>query len=440
VDPFDALDRFGADAIRWYFYNNSAPWLPNRFSDEAVVEGQRKFMGTLWNTYAFFVLYAEIDQFDPTKHSLDTQKLGLMDKWLLSKLNSLIKTVDHQMENYKITESTRAINEFVDELSNWYVRRSRERFWQKDMNKDKVDAYMTLHTTLVTLSKLCAPFIPFMAEDIYRNLVVPFDASAPESVHFCDYPEYQDQLINHSVEKQMEILLKVVVSGRACRNGANIKNRQPLAKMFVKVEDSLDENFIEIIREELNVKEVLMVDDVSEFTSYTFKPQLRTVGPKYGKYLNPIREFLSQVDGNHAMEELKEQGHLAVDFDGFEVTLTEDDLLIDSAKKEGYASDVDGPMTVVIDTHLTEELIEEGFVREIISKIQTMRKEADFEVIDHIVFGYQNNDELHSVIQKNKEIIAEETLTDEVVFGLFEGYQKNWDINGKNIDFVIRKK
>lgn len=440
VDPFDALDRFGADAIRWYFYNNSAPWLPNRFSDEAVVEGQRKFMGTLWNTYAFFVLYADIDQFDPTKYQLDTPKLGLMDKWLLSKLNSLIKTVDHQMENYKITESTRAINEFVDELSNWYVRRSRERFWQKEMNKDKVDAYMTLHTTLVTLAKLCAPFIPFMAEDIYRNLVVSFDQEAMESVHFCDYPEYQDALINHSVEKQMETVLKVVVSGRACRNGANIKNRQPLAKMFVKVEEHLDENFLEIIREELNVKEVVMVEDVSEFTSYTFKPQLRTVGPKYGKYLNQIREFLSQVDGNHAMEELKLQGHLAIDFDGFEVTLTEEDLLIDSAKKEGYASDVDGPMTVVIDTHLTDELIEEGFVREIISKIQTMRKEADFEVVDHIVFGYANNAQLHEVIEKNKEVIAEETLIDEVISGMFEGYQKNWDINGKNIDLVIRKK
>jgi len=440
VDPFDALDKYGADAIRWYFYNNSAPWLPNRFSDEAVIEGQRKFMGTLWNTYAFYVLYADIDQFDPTKYTLDKENLNLMDQWCLSKLNSLIQTVDSNLSEYRITESTRAIAEFVDELSNWYVRRSRERFWQKDMNQDKINAYMTLYTTLVTLAKVTAPFIPFMAEDIYQNLVVNFDAQAPESIHFCDFPVAETAMIKPKVEEQMELLLKIVVSGRSCRNGANIKNRQPLPTMFVKAEGDLDEQFAAIIRDELNVKEVQLVDDVSAFTTYEFKPQLRTVGPKYGKQLNQIREALANIDGNHAMEELKNQGHLSFDFDGVEVSLTEEDLLIESAKKEGYASDVDGNVTVVLDTNLTESLIEEGFVREIISKIQTMRKEAGFEVVDHIEFGLAGNEKIQELVQKNQAIIQEETLTDTIHNSLIEGYTKNWNINGETVDFVVAKR
>ncbi len=439
VDPFDALTTYGADAIRWYFYNNSAPWLPNKFRGDAVVEGQRKFMGTIWNTYAFYVLYAEIDQFNPTKYTLDKESLSLMDKWLFSKLNTLIKFVDENLGNYRITESTRAISEFVDELSNWYVRRSRERFWQKDMNQDKINAYMTLYTTLETLSRLCAPFVPFMAEDIYRNLVVNFDDKAPESVHLCDYPVADKVCIDALVEAQMEVVLKAVVAGRAARNGANIKNRQPLPNMFIKYNDELSETFAEIIREELNVKAVELTDDVSNFTTYSFKPQLRTVGPKYGKYLKQIRTALMEVDGTHAMDELNEQGHLAFDFDGYEVTLTKEDLLIDSAKMEGYASIVDGDMTVVLDTNLTDELIEEGFVREIISKIQTMRKEADFEVTDHIEFGYAGNDKIASIVEANQTVIEEETLINTTKAELFEGYSKNWNINGEKVDLVVKK-
>ncbi len=439
VDPFDALNKYGADAIRWYFYNNSAPWLPNRFYGDAVVEGQRKFMGTLWNTYAFYVLYADIDKFDPTAYTLDRDSLNLMDRWCLSKLNTLVKTVDNNMANYRITESTRAILAFVDDLSNWYVRRSRERFWQKDMNQDKINAYMTLYTTLVTLTKLSAPFVPFMSEDIYQNLVANFDKEAPMSVHLADFPVADTEAIDQSVEAQMEIVLKVVVAGRAARNGANLKNRQPLPAMIVKVDGELDERFADIIKDELNVKTVILTDDVREFTTYIFKPQLRTVGPKYGKQLGQIRQALAEIDGNHAMDELKAQGHLSFDFDGVEVILKEEDLLIDSAQKEGYASEAGEGLTVVLDIHLTEELIEEGFVREIISKIQTMRKEADFEVTDHIVLGYANNVKVAELIEKNKDLIKEETLTDVIETEFFDGYSKNWNINGESVDFVVRK-
>lgn len=439
VDPFDALEKYGADAIRWYFYNNSAPWLPNRFYDEAVVEGQRKFMGTLWNTYAFYVLYADIDQFNPLDYTLDYSKLGLMDQWLFSKLNSLIKTVDTNMTNYRITESTRSILDFVDELSNWYVRRSRERFWQKDMNQDKINAYMTLYTTLVTLTKLSAPFVPFMAEDIYGNLVRNLDPNALESVHFCDFPQVHEHLINKSLEEQMDAVLKIVVAGRACRNNANIKNRQPLPMMYVKIDLQLDEDFADIIKEELNVKVANFVDDVRDFTTYNFKPQLRTVGPKYGKQLGQIKAALGGLEGNHAMDELKEQGHLAFDFEGVEVILTEEDLIIEAVKKEGFASDTDGMMTVVLDTNLTEELINEGFVREVISKIQTMRKEADFEVTDNIHFGYVCSERLATIIKANESLIQDETLTLTTQNDLFEGYTKSWDINGESAEFVVKK-
>ena len=385
VDPFEALGQYGADAIRWYFYTNSAPWLPNRFHGKAVQEGQRKFMGTLWNTYAFYVLYAEIDQFDPTKYTLNYDKLSVMDKWLLSKLNTMVKSVDDNLANYRIPEAARALDDFVDDMSNWYVRRSRERFWAKDMPQDKINAYMTLYTALVTVSKAAAPMIPFMTEDIYQNIVKNVDATAPESIHLCDFPEVNEAFIDKELEENMENVLEVVVMGRACRNASGIKNRQPIGKMMVKAEFDLSEFYKEIIEDELNVKTVEFTDDVSAFTSYSFKPQLKTVGPKYGKVLGKIKAALAELDGNKAMAQLNAEGALKFDFDGTEVVLEKDDLLIDTAQVEGYVSESDNNITVVLDTNLSPELIEEGFVREIISKIQTMRKEAGFEVMDKIV-------------------------------------------------------
>jgi isoleucyl-tRNA synthetase len=439
VDPFEALDKYGADAIRWYFYNNSAPWLPNRFYDEAVIEGQRKFMGTFLNTYAFYVLYANIDEFDPTKYSLEYDKLSIMDKWLLSKLNSLVQYVDNNLANYRITESSRAILDFVDDLSNWYVRTSRARYWQKDMPQDKINAYMTLYTALETLARLCAPFIPFMTEDIYRNLVVNFDAKAKESVHLCDFPVSSEAYINKELEAQMDLTIKIVVAGRACRNAANIKNRQPLAKMYVKSELKLDEMYKTIILNELNVKAVDLTDEVTEFTTYTFKPQLRTVGPKYGKLLNGIRTELSNLDGNMAMDNLNKNGFIEFMVGGEEVKLTTEDLLIEPTKKEGFESNTDKDITVVINTQLSEALIEEGFVREIVSKIQTMRKEADFDVTDHISFYYSDNEKIVALIKKYKEIIASETLADDIRNEeTTEGYTKEWNINGETVTFSVK--
>ena len=407
VDPFEALEQYGADAIRWYFYINSAPWLPNRFHGKIVTEGQRKFMGTLWNTYAFFVLYAEIDQFDATKYQLEYEKLPVMDKWLLSKLNTLIKTVDTNLENYRIPESARALQEFVDDMSNWYVRRSRERFWAKGMPQDKINAYMTLYTALVTVAKVAAPMIPFMTEDIYQNLVRSIDKEAPESIHLCDFPVADEALIDRELEENMDEVLKLVVMGRACRNTANIKNRQPIGKMFVKSSVTLPEFYQEIVEEELNVKEMEFTDDVRAFTSYTFKPQLKTVGPKYGKMLGGIKAALENLDGNKAMDELNETGSLKLDVNGQEVTLFKEDLLIDMAQMEGYVSESDNGVTVVLDTNLTEELLEEGFVREIISKIQTMRKEADFEVTDKITVYYEGTEKANEVFAKYQtEIMA----------------------------------
>ena len=441
VDPFDALQTYGADAIRWYFYNNSAPWLPNRFSGETVVEGQRKFMGTLWNTYAFYILYADIDQFDPTKYQLDYEQLSLMDKWLLSKLNTLIKEVDSNLENYRITESSRALAAFVDDLSNWYVRRSRERFWQKGMPQDKVNAYMTLYTALKTVAELSAPLIPFMSEDIYQNLVVSVDKEAKESIHFCDYPKANEAWIKPEVEEQMDMVLNVVVSGRACRNSAAIKNRQPIAKLFIKAEGELklDPAYLDIIKEELNVKSVEAADDVSGFTTYLFKPQLRTVGPKYGKQLGGIKQYLSEVDGNAAMAELKANSELKFEVGDVTVHLEEGDLLIEQTKQEGFEAITDKGITVVIDTKLTEELLEEGFVREVISKIQTMRKEADFEVTDQIKVYYANNEKVAAVVTDNSDTIAEEVLAVSVEEGTAEGYSKNWKINGEVVDMVVAK-
>lgn len=433
VDPFEALEKHGADAIRWYFYSNSAPWLPNRFHDKAVTEGQRKFLGTLWNTYAFFVLYANIDEFDATKYKLEYEKLPVMDKWLLSKLNSLIKECDMNLENYKITETSRALQEFVDDLSNWYVRRSRERFWAKGMEQDKINAYMTLYTALVTVSKLAAPMIPFMTEDIYRNLVCSVDKTAPESIHLCLYPEVEEAYIDKELENNMEAVLKVVVMGRAARNAANLKNRQPLANMFIKAPFELSKYFADIVEEELNVKKVTFTDDVRLFTTYTFKPQLKTVGPKYGKLLNQIRQELTNLDGNAAMDDLNDVGFIKMEMNGEEVVLTKDDLLIDMTQMEGYVSENDGDVTIVLDSNLTPELVEEGFVREIISKIQTMRKEANFEVTDHITIYHKGNETIERIFAKYEDEIKSNVLADHVVAGSVEGYIKDWNINGETV-------
>ena len=439
VDPFEALEQYGADAIRWYFYINSAPWLPNRFHGKAVQEGQRKFMGTLWNTYAFFVLYANIDEFDATKYSLEYDKLAVMDKWLLSKLNSAVKAVDENLGSYRIPEAARALEEFVDEMSNWYVRRSRERFWAKGMEQDKINAYMTLYTALVTISKAAAPMIPFMTEDIYQNLVCTIDKSAPESIHLCDFPAVCEDMIDKKLEEDMEDLLDIVVMGRACRNASNTKNRQPIGKMYVKAEFELSKFYTDIIADELNVKEVVFTDDVREFTSYTFKPQLKTVGPKYGKQLGEIKNVLSSLDGNAAMDELNANGELKFDLPSGEVVLTKDDLLIDMAQMEGYVSESDNKITVVLDTNLTPELIEEGFVREVISKIQTMRKEADFEVMDKIKVYVNGNDKISGIMTKNKTQILSEVMAEDMITGSTEGYTKEWNINGEDVTLGVQK-
>ncbi len=439
VDPFNALETYGADAIRWYFYTSSAPWLPKRFSGKAVQEGQRKFMGTLWNTYAFFVLYANIDNFDASKYTLEYDKLPVMDKWLLSKLNSTVAEVDSNLDQYRIPEAAKALQDFVDEMSNWYVRRSRERFWAKGMEQDKINAYMTLYTALVTICKAAAPMIPFMTEDIYQNLVRSNDANAPESIHLCDFPVVNKDHIDKKLEEDMEDVLDAVVMGRACRNEAAIKNRQPISRMYIKSDFTLSEFYQEIIEDELNVKEVVFTDDVRDFTSYTFKPQLRTVGPKYGKQLGGIQKHLAALDGNAAMDQLNADGALKFDVDGVAVELTKDDLLIDMAQKEGYVSQEDNRMTVVLDTNLTPELVEEGFVYEIISKIQTMRKESGFEVTDHIRVSINGNDKLSEIAQKNKEAISSKVLADELTSGMEYGVSKEWNINGENAVIAVER-
>ena len=439
VDPFEALETYGADAIRWYFYINSAPWLPNRFHGKAVMEGQRKFMGTLWNTYAFFVLYANIDNFDATKYTLDYEKLPVMDKWLLSKLNTVIKEVDDDLNNYRIPEAARALQDFVDEMSNWYVRRGRERFWAKGMEQDKINAYMTLYTALVTISKVAAPMIPFMTEEIYQNLVRSIDKNAPESIHLCDFPVADEKLIDKKLEEDMEAVLEIVVMGRAARNTANIKNRQPIGTMFVKSDVKLGEFYQEIIEDELNVKKVEFTDDVRAFTSYSFKPQLKTVGPKYGKQLGGIKKYLETLDGNATMDALNAGKPLSFEADGVTVELLKDDLLIEMTQKEGYVSEADNYMTVVLDTNLTDELIEEGFVYEIISKIQTMRKDADFEVMDHIRVSLSGNARLASVVEKNKAVIAGKVLADELVENETLAVTKEWNVNGENVTISIEK-
>ena len=439
VDPFDALEKYGADAIRWYFYINSAPWLPNRFHGKAVQEGQRKFMGTLWNTYAFFVLYANIDNFDPTKYTLDYDNLPVMDKWLLSKLNSVVKTVDDCLANYKIPESARALQEFVDEMSNWYVRRSRERFWAKGMEQDKINAYMTLYTALVTISKAAAPMIPFMTEEIYQNLVRSVDKDAIESIHLCDFPKVEEAWINKELEDDMEELLKIVVLGRAARNTANIKNRQPIGTMYIKADKEMGQFYTDIIADELNVKEVKFANDVESFISYSFKPQLRTVGPKYGKLLNGIRTALAEINGTEAMNELRSTGLLTLDINGNKVELSEEDLLIETAQTEGYVTEADGDISVVLDTNLTPELIEEGFIREIVSKVQTMRKEAGFEVMDKIHIYAKDNDRILELMKNHKEEIMSEVLAEDMTLGTIDGYVKEWNINKEPVVLGVAK-
>lgn len=439
VDPWSVLDVQGADAVRWYFYSASAPWLPSRFAGENVSESQRKFMGTFWNTYAFYVLYANIDNFDPTKYELKYDTLNMMDKWVLSRLHTLVKNVDEHLENYRIFEASREMQDFVDDLSNWYVRRSRERFWQSDMPQDKINAYKTLHTVLVTLAEISAPFIPFMAEQVYQNLVKSVDEAAPLSVHFCDFPVCDESMIDKTLEKHMNEVLDIVVLGRSCRNESNIKNRQPIGTMYVGATEVLPEEFISIVAEELNVKHVEFTTEAADFISYSFKPQMRTLGPKYGKMLNAIRTALTELDGTAAMAELNETGVLKLTIEEQEIELTKDDLLISTAQKEGYVAATDNGYTVVIDTNLSEELLEEGFVREIISKVQTMRKEADFEVQDHILVSYTGNDKVAAIMAKNADYIASEVLANSVTEGTLDGYTKDWKINGEEVTFTVKK-
>ena len=437
VDPFDALKRHGADAIRWYFYTNSAPWLPSRFSDRAVTEGQRKFLGTLLNTYAFWVLYADIDSFDPTKYSLSDCALTVMDKFILSRMNSMVKDVDTELSNYCIPEAAKALYSFVDELSNWYVRRSRERFWVSGMPDDKVAAYMTLYTSLVTLAKAAAPMVPFISEDIYQNLVRTVDKNAPESVHLCDFPTVCESMIDKKLEDDMEFILNVVVLGRSARNGANIKNRQPLSEIYVKTDRDVSDYYRDIVEDELNVKKAVFVSDVSAFSSYSFKPQLKTVGPKYGKHLGEIKKTLSELDGNAAMAELEEKGALKFSFGGDDVVLTKDDLLIEVMQKEGYYSVADHGITVALNITLTDALIEEGYVRELISKIQTMRKDAGFDVTDHIMLSVDGNEKLAGVLERNLAAISKSVLADGS--DTDGGISKKWDINGENVTITVKK-
>jgi len=439
VDPFDALEEFGADAIRWYFYINSAPWLPNRFHGDAVQEGQRKFMGTLWNTYAFFVLYANIDGFDATKYKLEYDKLSVMDKWLLSKLNTLVGCVDSHLEHYRIPEAARALQDFVDDMSNWYVRRGRERFWAKGMEQDKINAYMTLYTALVTVSKVAAPMIPFMAEQIYRNLVCSIDKQAPESVHLCDFPDVDETLVDKELEKDMESVLKTVVLGRAARNTAGIKNRQPIGKMYVKAQEEPPAFYRQIIGDELNVKETVYTQDVRDFTTYTCKPQLKTLGRRFGKQINALKEVLAGLDGNKAMDEINEKGTLTVTLDGKEEVLERDDLLIDAAQVPGFITESGNGITVVLDTNLSPQLIEEGFVYEIISKIQTMRKEAGFEVTDHITVSVGGNSSLEEIVKNNTDSIATKVLADTIQYNTPLPNQKTWNVNGEKVTIGVEK-
>lgn len=438
VDPMDALRKHGADAIRWYFYENSAPWLPNRFHDDAVQEGQRKFMGTLWNTYAFYVLYANIDNFDATKYELEYDKLSVMDKWLLSRLNTLIKAVDNNLANYKVTETAKVLQDFVDELSNWYVRRSRERFWGKDMNQDKINAYMTLYTALTTVVKLAAPMVPFITESIYRNLVCSVDDKAPISVHLCDFPVANEAFIDTELEAEMELVLEIVVLGRAARNASNIKNRQPIGNMYVKADRQLDDFFKEIVASELNLKAVSFKEDMEEYLSYSFKPQFKVLGPKVGKQIGEVKAALAGINGHAAKAELESTGKLKLILKSGEVELLPEDVDITMSQTEGFATQRYGNVTIALETTLSQELIEEGFVREIISKLQTMRKENGFQVVDHIIVYAAGNDKLVDIMNRNEDFLKKVVLADKVVYGSTEGFVKEWNINGEDITLAVK--
>ena len=435
VDPWSVLDKQGADATRWYFYTASAPWLPSRFHGDNVSESQRKFMGTLWNTYAFYVLYAEIDKFNPLEHKLADQKLNVMDKWILSELNSLIKFVDEGLNEYKITETSRKIAEFTDNLSNWYVRRSRERFWGSDMNHSKEAAYTTLYTVLSTLSKVIAPYVPFLAENIYQNLVRNFDESAPLSVHLCTFPEADETLIDKKLEKGMDDVLKVVVLGRAARNKANIKNRQPLPRLIYNGKNDLSQSLKELVEDELNVKNVEINDGSADYVTYIVKPQLKTLGPKYGALLGKIRELMNTAE-REIVAAVKNGGRFKREIDGKEIDLGEDDVLISVQNKEGFSAESDGETTVVLDTELTPALLFEGAERELVSKIQTMRKEAGFEVVDHIEVGYTATGLALEVLEKGefmKDVLCDKLTT------VIDGYTKNLDINGDKVTISVKK-
>ena len=438
VDPMDALRKHGADAIRWYFYENSAPWLPNRFHDDAVQEGQRKFMGTLWNTYAFYVLYANIDNFDATEYELEYDELSVMDKWLLSRLNTLIKAVDNNLANYKVTETAKVLQDFVDEVSNWYVRRSRERFWGKDMNQDKINAYMTLYTALTTVVKLAAPMVPFITESIYRNLVCSVDDKAPISVHLCDFPVANEAFIDTELEAEMELVLEIVVLGRAARNASNIKNRQPIGNMYVKADRQLDDFFKEIVASELNLKAVSFKDDMEEYLSYSFKPQFKVLGPKVGKQIGEVKAALAGINGHAAKAELESTGKLKLTLKSGEVELLPEDVDITMSQTEGFATQRYGNVTIALETTLSQELIEEGFVREIISKLQTMRKENGFQVVDHITVYAAGNDKLVDIMSRNEDFLKKVVLADKVVYGSTEGFVKEWNINGEDITLAVK--
>ncbi len=436
--PMDILNDQGSDAVRWYFYSNSAPWLPNRFSAKNVSESQRKFLGTLWNTYAFYVLYADIDEFDPTKYSLKDCKLTVLDKWILSKLNNLVKTVDGYLENYKITESTRAMTDFVDELSNWYVRRSRARFWSSELTEDKISAYMTLYTVLVEFCKICAPFIPFMTEEIYQNLVISVNPDALQSVHMCDFPKYDESFSFPEIEADMDAIRKIVMLGRAARNDANIKNRQPLAKVFVQAPNEINKAYADIILEELNIKEVEFTDNASEFISYTFKPQMRTMGPKYGKLMRPIFDEIAKLDSAKVMETLSSGEALKLTVEGTDVEIFKDDVLVDTQQKDGFVAASEAGFTAVLDTNLTDELIEEGYVREIISKIQTMRKDSGFEVTDRINVTFSGSDLIADIFANNDAEIKAQLLADTVTRAE-NSDAKEWNINGEQVNIAVTK-
>ena len=438
IAPMDILNDQGSDAVRWYFYSNSAPWLPNRFSAKNVSEAQRKFLGTLWNTYCFYVLYANIDEFDPTKYNLGDLNLTVMDKWILSKLNNVVKTVDDYLNEYKITEATRAMNEFVDELSNWYVRRSRSRFWASELTDDKVCAYMTLYTVLVEFAKVSAPFIPFMTEEIYQNLVRSVDENALESIHMCDFPKYDKKYNFAEIEQEMDAIRKVVILGRAARNEANIKNRQPLSKLFIQTDNKINADYVNIILEELNIKDVELTKDASGFISYNFKPQMRTMGPKYGKLMRPIFDEIAKMDGAEVMETLNSDKPICLNVQGTDVEVFKDDVLIDTQQKDGFVSASDAGFTVVLDTNLTDELIEEGFVREIISKIQTMRKDSGFEVTDRISVVFDGSEKIAKIFAANDAEIKSQTLADSIDAGDAKD-GKNWNVNGEKVDIAIQK-